>query len=93
MNRAVVVIPGPETVIWWGVHVPVLAAAFGIAGREPVRLSLGGRPLLTFTERRTEFDKANAAGVSTLGYVAIGAGVALVVGALLFKDALDDASE
>ncbi|MES2755594.1 MAG: hypothetical protein V4659_13140 [Pseudomonadota bacterium] len=27
-----IVIPGPETVIWWGVNVPVLAAVFGIAG-------------------------------------------------------------
>ena len=68
-------------------------AGFGIAGGEPARLSLGGRPVLSFTERRVELDKTNAMGVSTIGYVAIGAGVALVVGALLFKDALDDASE
>ena len=32
MNRQVIVIPGPEPVIWWGVHVPVLAAVFGMAG-------------------------------------------------------------
>lgn len=32
MNRSVVVIPGPETVLWWGVHVPVLSALFGVAG-------------------------------------------------------------
>jgi hypothetical protein len=32
VNRTAVIIPGPETVIWWGVHVPVLAAIFGIAG-------------------------------------------------------------
>lgn len=32
MNRTVVVIPGPETVIWWGVHVPLLSAIFGVAG-------------------------------------------------------------
>ncbi len=31
LNR-VIVIPGPETVIWWGVNVPVLAATFGIFG-------------------------------------------------------------
>jgi hypothetical protein len=31
MNRTIV-IPGPETVIWWGVQVPVLAALFGVAG-------------------------------------------------------------
>ena len=30
--RASYTIPGPEVVIWWGVHVPVLAAVFGIAG-------------------------------------------------------------
>lgn len=32
MNRPVVVIPGPETVIWWGVHVPLLSAVFGVVG-------------------------------------------------------------
>lgn len=32
MNKTAFVIPGPETVIWWGVHVPVLAAAFGVVG-------------------------------------------------------------
>lgn len=32
MRQPVLVIPGPETVIWWGVHVPVLAAIFGVAG-------------------------------------------------------------
>jgi hypothetical protein len=31
VNRTVV-IPGPEAVLWWGVHVPLLAAAFGVAG-------------------------------------------------------------
>lgn len=31
MNRAVV-IPGPELVIWWGVDLPLLSAAFGIVG-------------------------------------------------------------
>ncbi|WP_425230222.1 hypothetical protein [Sphingomonas sp.] len=32
MNKTVVVIPGPETVILWGVHIPLLAAVFGVAG-------------------------------------------------------------
>ena len=32
IDRTVIVIPGPETVIWWGVHVPVLSAIFGIVG-------------------------------------------------------------
>lgn len=32
MNRNVFVIPGPETLIWWGVHVPILSAIFGIVG-------------------------------------------------------------
>ncbi|WP_242095480.1 hypothetical protein [Sphingomonas sp. CROZ-RG-20F-R02-07] len=31
MNSSVI-IPGPEVVLWWGVHIPVLSAAFGIAG-------------------------------------------------------------
>lgn len=32
MNRTVFVVPGPETLIWWGVHVPILSAVFGIVG-------------------------------------------------------------
>lgn len=32
MNKNAFVIPGPETVIWWGVHVPLLSAGFGVAG-------------------------------------------------------------
>lgn len=31
MNQRVV-IPGPELILWWGVQIPLLAAAFGIAG-------------------------------------------------------------
>lgn len=31
-SRNVLVIPGYETVIWWGVHVPLLSAVFGIVG-------------------------------------------------------------
>lgn len=32
MNKTVFVIPGPETVLLWGVHIPLLAATFGVAG-------------------------------------------------------------
>lgn len=32
MNKSVFVIPGPETVILWGVHIPLLAATFGVMG-------------------------------------------------------------
>lgn len=31
MSR-VVIIPGPEVVLWWGVEVPLLAAALGVVG-------------------------------------------------------------
>lgn len=32
MTRNVFVIPGPDTVIWWGVHVPFLTMVFGVMG-------------------------------------------------------------
>lgn len=47
------------------------------------RLLINGRPL--DTTRRNN--------VSTVGWIAIGAGVALVVGGVLFADALRDASD
>lgn len=44
-------------------------------------------------QRRGKVDANQKLGLSTVGWVAIGVGVAVVAGALLFKDALDDASE
>ena len=32
MTRTVFIIPGPEAVIWWGVHVPFLTLVFGVVG-------------------------------------------------------------
>lgn len=53
-------------------------------------LSLAGRPLSRDEAHRTSRQRA---GISTLGWVAIGTGVVLVAGALLFLDAMGDASE
>lgn len=68
--------------------------AFGFAGGErAATVRFGGRPLSTFTQRDEKIDPKNKAGISTLGYVAIGAAVVLIGGGLLFFDALNDASE
>ncbi len=32
MTRTVFIIPGPETIIWWGVQVPFLTLVFGVVG-------------------------------------------------------------
>lgn len=64
----------------------------GIAGNEPVRLSIAGRPVSQLVRggRRPE---GRQAGVSTLGWVAIGVGTVVVVGLaagyLWLDDALD----
>lgn len=67
--------------------------AFGFDARGPARLSLGGRPVASFTSGRSNGIGADRAGLSTGAAIGIGVGVAVVVGVLLFKDALDDASE
>lgn len=68
--------------------------AFGFAGGErSAKLSFGGRPLSAFSSRDEKIDPKKKAGISTLGYVAIGAAVVLIGGGLLFADALNDASE
>jgi hypothetical protein len=57
--------------------------------RSPV-LSIAGRALVGDQARRSSGPRA---GVSTLAWVAIGTGIVLVAGALLFVDAMNDASE
>ena len=56
----------------------------------PLGLSIAGRPVTGPEARRLSGPRA---GVSTIGWVAIGTGVVLVVGALLLVDAMNDASE
>lgn len=62
----------------------------GFAQDRPPALSIAGRPLTGEEARRTSGPRA---GVSTLAWVAIGTGIVLVAGALLFVDAMNDASE
>ena len=56
----------------------------------PLALSIAGRPVTGPEARRLSGPRA---GVSTIGWVAIGTGVVLVVGTLLLVDAMNDASE
>ena len=56
----------------------------------PFALSIAGQSLTGDQARRTSGPRA---GVSTLAWVAIGTGIVLVAGALLFVDAMNDASE
>ncbi|QAY75927.1 hypothetical protein [Sphingosinicella sp. BN140058] len=57
----------------------------GFTGRGHFELAAAGKPL--------RFDGERKSGVSTLGWIGIGAGVALVVGGLLFIDAVRDSSD
>ena len=66
--------PGDDTRVRFGEGV-----AFGLTG--PVRLSLGGRPM-SFAAQRTSIDMKNASGISTLGWVGIGAVALLAIGAI-----------
>ena len=59
------------------------------AGRTPA-LSIAGRPLTGEEARRTTGPRA---GISTWGWVAIGTGVVLVAGTLLFIEAMENSSE
>jgi hypothetical protein len=64
----------------------------GVASNEPVRLSIAGTPVSRLTSRG-DAPQGRRAGVSTLGWVAIGVGAVLVVGLtagyLWIDDALD----
>ncbi|MGZ8998706.1 MAG: hypothetical protein ACXW2T_07620 [Allosphingosinicella sp.] len=65
-------------------------AEIGFKQGQPLALSIAGR---TVTGREAQRLSGPRAGVSTLAWVAVGTGVVLVVGTLLFVDALNDASE
>ncbi len=69
---------------------------FGVTGAEPVRLSIGGRPMSRLTDGG-QGPQGRRAGVSTLGWVAIGVGAVVVVGLtagyLWLDDALDCTDE
>jgi hypothetical protein len=50
---------------------------YGVAGREPMRLSLGGMPVNRLVQGGTGPD-GRRLGVSTIGWVAIGAGIVVL---------------
>lgn len=53
--------------------------AFGGGAGTAPGLSIAGRPLSAFSPRRASVDKTRASGVSTLGWVAIGVGAAVII--------------
>jgi len=55
-------------------------------------LTLTEQPRLTVARRELP-EAERRHGISTIGWVAIGVGASLVIGGLLFVDALNDASE
>lgn len=69
--------------------------SFGTESRGPVALRLAGTRIdrLGMAPNGRIDERADRHGISTVGYVAIGVGVAVIVGGLLFVDALNDASE
>ena len=64
----------------------------GFAGDDKVRLSMAGRPVSQLRQGGAG-PEGRKLGVSTLGWIGIGVGVALVAGTILFIDAMNDASE
>jgi hypothetical protein len=62
----------------------------GFRDRRPLALSVAGRPVTGAEAQRLSGARA---GVSTLGWIAIGTGVVLVAGFLVFTDMMNDASE
>lgn len=54
-------------------------ASLGFNARGSTQFLLGGRPIAGLASQRTAIDTKRAAGVSTLGYIAIGIGVAAVL--------------
>ena len=65
----------------------------GFTGERPLALSLAGRPVSSLLPGRSKSEDERRLGISTAGYVAIGAGIALVVGAVLVADAIEDSRE
>lgn len=60
----------------------------GLVGREPVRLSLGGTPVSRLARGPAGPD-GERLGVSTLGWVAIGVGVAAIAAFVAFQACVD----
>jgi hypothetical protein len=65
----------------------------GFTGERSLTLSLAGRPVSHLVPGGSKSEDERRLGISTVGVVAIGAGVALVVGAVLFADAVEDSRE
>ena len=65
----------------------------GVAGKRPLALSLAGRPVSNLLPGGNKSEDERRLGISTVGYVAIGAGIALVVGAVVLADAIEDSRE
>ena len=63
----------------------------GFAGQRPLTLSLGGRPVSRLLPGGRKSENETRLGISTGGYVAIGVGVAALVGAFLVYDHYRDA--
>jgi hypothetical protein len=64
----------------------------GFAGDRPLALSLAGRPVARLQPGGTRSEDDGRLGVSTMGYVAIGVGVAALVGAFVLYQDLKDGS-
>lgn len=64
-----------------------------LTGRGAGSLNLAGRPLSSFRAGEAGLDRKNANNISTLGAVAIGVGVLVVVGGFVFYRALENASD
>jgi hypothetical protein len=58
----------------------------GFAGERPLTLSLGGRPVSRLLPGGRQSEDEQRLGISTGGYVAIGVGVAALVGAFVLYD-------
>jgi hypothetical protein len=59
---------------------------FGFAGERTLSFSLGGRPVSGLVPGRRKSEEEQRQGISTGGYVVIGAGVVALVGAFLVFD-------
>ena len=64
----------------------------GFAGERPLTLSLSGRPVSRVLPGGNRSEDERRLGVSTAGYVAIGVGVAALVGAFVLYQDLKDGS-
>jgi hypothetical protein len=63
----------------------------GFTGKRPLTLALAGRPVSGLLPGGSKSEDERRQGISTCGYVAIGAGVAALVGAFVLYDHYRDA--